>query len=99
VGGPASGSGVVAQEVPEPPLVGPGEGATWSEGWWSRHRPAWTQPGWWDTTLREEVRGLLWLPVGPALVGALAALGTASPCPLPHEAERMASQPTPRLTS
>lgn len=61
---------------------------------WRATRPEWTQAGWWDTTLREHVRELLWLPVGLELQQRLMSLSAADratgyqpgECPLPHPA-------------
>lgn len=57
--------------------------------WWRDERPGWTEGSWWDLTLRDEVRRLLWLPAGPLLAAALQLLGqqaaAAGPgCPHPH---------------
>jgi hypothetical protein len=62
---------------------------------WQQARPAWTQGSWWEAPLRDDVRGLLWLSAGPVLLGALAALAPAYPCPLPHDHDRIVGQPTP----
>jgi hypothetical protein len=59
------------------------------EAWWREERPAWTEADWWEATLRDEIRRLLWLAPGPDLVAALAALPTGEPCPLPHTDDRM----------
>ncbi|MFN8125040.1 MAG: hypothetical protein U0R64_00805 [Candidatus Nanopelagicales bacterium] len=42
---------------------------------WRRQRPGWTEAGWWDAELRDEVRGLLWLPKGPLLAAELQRVG------------------------
>jgi hypothetical protein len=64
---------------------------------WATARPDWTEAGWWEATLRDDVRALLWLPVGPALVAALASITPEADggCALAHAADRMLSQPTP----
>ena len=58
--------------------------------WWRAERPAWTDPSWWEATLHEPVRRLLWLHPGPRLVDALSALEAgAGSCPEDHTPERM----------
>ncbi len=52
--------------------------------WWREERPAWTEDSWWDSTLHEDVRRLLWLAPGPRLATALAELTSDGPCPMPH---------------
>ena len=57
--------------------------------WWRDERPGWTEGSWWDLTLRDEVRRLLWLPAGPLLAAALELLGQQAAaggpgCPHPH---------------
>ena len=59
--------------------------------WWHDERPSWTEPSWWTLTLRDDVRRLLWLPPGPALVTALAELDSPAPCSEDHGGERLAS--------
>ena len=64
--------------------------------WWREERPAWTEDSWWDTTLREDVRRLLWLAPGPRLATVLAELAPDGPCPMPHTDDRMSPDwPTP----
>ena len=64
--------------------------------WWREERPAWTEGSWWDTTLHEDVRRLLWLAPGPRLATALAGLAPAGPCPMPHADEMVLPDwPTP----
>lgn len=43
---------------------------------WLAARPSWAQAGWWDADLSDEVRALMWLPVGVVLQQALLALST-----------------------
>ncbi len=64
---------------------------------WGLTRPAWTEAGWWEATLRDDVRALLWLPAGPALAAAVAILasGPNGTCLLAHTADRMLHQPIP----
>lgn len=62
---------------------------------WRSQRPAWTDGSWWEAIMRDEVRALLWLPAGPELAAALAALPRSPICPLPHVEDRMLSLPTP----
>ena len=64
--------------------------------WWREERPAWTEDSWWDSTLHEDVRRLLWMSPGPQLAAALAALNADGPCPMPHADDRMLpGWPTP----
>ncbi len=63
--------------------------------WWLDEHPAWTERGWWDSPLREEVRGLLWLPAGPVLATALNSIESPTQCPHPHEGENLPGLPTP----
>jgi hypothetical protein len=64
--------------------------------WWRDERPAWTEESWWEATLHEPVRRLLWLAPGPHLVDALADLPPGSPCPVDHSCDRMLPDwPTP----
>jgi hypothetical protein len=63
--------------------------------WWSDERPDWTDLSWWDATLREDVRRLLWLPAGPQLSVALAELPLQAECPVPHTQDRFLACPTP----
>jgi hypothetical protein len=64
--------------------------------WWREERPAWTEESWWDTTLHEDVRRLLWLAPGPRLAAALAELTPDGPCPVPHAQDRLFPDwPTP----
>ena len=64
--------------------------------WWRDERPAWTEEGWWDATLDEPVRRLLWLDPGPLLVSALDDLAPSGLCPMPHVEDRMLpGWPTP----
>lgn len=64
---------------------------------WALTRPAWTEAGWWEATLRDDVRALLWLPAGPALAATLVTLasGPNGTCLLAHTADRMLRQPIP----
>ena len=54
---------------------------------WRAARPGWTEAGWWDVAMLPEVRALLWLPKGSALLTALQDLPTVdgTGCPFPHE--------------
>lgn len=63
--------------------------------WWLDEQPPWTERGWWDATLRDDVRALLWLPAGPLLAGALAALEQHWTCPEPHVGENPPGQSAP----
>lgn len=64
--------------------------------WWRDERPAWTEESWWDTTLHDDVRRLLWLSPGPLLAAALAEASSGGPCPVPHAGEgMMPGWPTP----
>jgi hypothetical protein len=64
--------------------------------WWRDERPAWTEESWWDTTLRDDVRRLLWLSPGPPLAAALAEVSQGGPCPVPHDGEgTLPGWPTP----
>jgi hypothetical protein len=64
--------------------------------WWRDERPAWTEESWWEATLHEPVRRLLWLAPGPHLVDALTDLPPGSPCPVDHSCDRMLPDwPTP----
>ncbi len=64
--------------------------------WWRDERPAWTEESWWDTTLHDDVRRLLWLSPGPLLAAALAEASPGDPCPVPHTGEGMVpGWPTP----
>ncbi len=63
--------------------------------WWLDERPAWTEYGWWDTPVREEVRVLLWLPAGPALATALSSIESPTRCPNPHDGENLPGLPAP----
>ena len=56
--------------------------------WWQDERPAWTDPSWWQATLAEPVRRLLWLPPGPDLVAALAEADGGATCPVDHSEDR-----------
>ncbi len=63
--------------------------------WWVDERPDWVGADWWDAPVRDEVRGLLWLPAGPLLATSLAEISTAGPCPEPHLGEATPGWPTP----
>ena len=64
--------------------------------WWRDERPAWTEESWWDATLDEQVRRLLWLAPGPLLVAALTDLPTGDHCPVAHAQDRVLPDwPTP----
>jgi hypothetical protein len=64
--------------------------------WWREERPAWTEASWWEATLHEDARRLLWLAPGPDLVAALADRALGGPCPVPHRDDRMGpGWPTP----
>jgi hypothetical protein len=64
--------------------------------WWREERPAWTEASWWEATLHEDARRLLWLTPGPDLVAALADRALGGPCPVPHRDDRMGpGWPTP----
>ncbi len=49
---------------------------------WLSVRPGWAQAGWWDAELRPEVRALMWIPVGAALMRAL--VSARSSCSFSH---------------
>mgnify|MGYP003604738005 FL=1 len=53
---------------------------------WRQSRPHWTEAGWWDAALRPEVRALIQVPKGPALLTAVQEVGPVdgSRCPFPH---------------
>lgn len=55
--------------------------------WWMDERPAWTEQDWWDAPVRPEVGRLLWLPAGPLLAEAVAAVPRGASCPDPHLAD------------
>lgn len=57
--------------------------------WWRQERPGWTELSWWDASLHEPVRNLLWLHPGPALVSALDDLGAMATCPMDHTEDRI----------
>ena len=60
---------------------------------WLAMRPAWTQAGWWDSDLRDDVRLLLSTPVGPDLLTALIALEDGPRrCPHPHTGDSLAGR-------
>lgn len=91
--------------VPEPVVLNWSEvgaddsGAAWlsrlTGALWHSQRPVWTDASWWEATLRDEVRALLWQPAGPELAAGLASLPRGAVCRLPHEEDRMLSLPTP----
>ena len=56
--------------------------------WWRDERPAWTEVSWWDVTLHDDVRRLMWLAPGPRLATALAELTAGVHCPMPHTHDR-----------
>jgi hypothetical protein len=64
---------------------------------WRADRPGWTEAGWWDVAMLPEVRALLSLPKGPALLTALqdvpALDGTG--CSFPHEGPDIPGTPRP----
>ncbi len=57
--------------------------------WWCDERPAWTEESWWDATLHDDVRRLLWMAPGPRLATVLSDLPLGQPCSLPHTDDRM----------
>ena len=63
-------------------------------GWWRESRPAWVSDDWYDAPVRPEVRALMTLAPGPALVSAVHALATGS-CPAPHHGEALPGAPAP----
>ena len=64
--------------------------------WWREDRPAWTEQSWWDATLHDDARRLLWLPPGPELLIALEELAPSADCPVLHTDDRMLpGWPTP----
>ncbi len=63
--------------------------------WWLDERPGWTESDWWDVSMRDEVRGLLWLPAGPQLAQALADIGRLQRCLDAHANEVSGPTPTP----
>lgn len=65
------------------------------QAWWLDGRPDWTGPDWWDTPLRDEVRGLLWLAPGPDLAAALVQVSNPGPCSLSHAGEAPPGWPSP----
>ncbi len=66
---------------------------------WRAERPGWTEAGWWDVAMLPEVRALLWLPKGPALLTALQQLPTldGTGCPFPHEGPDILGTPRPGM--
>lgn len=62
---------------------------------WRHGRPAWTEFGWWETPMLPEVRALLRLPKGPALMTAVQQLPApdGSACTFPHTAKPLTSGP------
>jgi hypothetical protein len=91
---PISGSPVV------PAPGAPDEGrearlASLLHAWWRDERPNWTEESWWEATLHEPVRRLLWLVPGPHLVNALAELAPGSPCPVDHRDDQVPGWPSP----
>ncbi len=64
--------------------------------WWCDERPAWTEESWWESTLHDDVRRLLWIAPGPRLAAVLSDLPVGQPCRLPHSDDRMLPDfPTP----
>ena len=63
--------------------------------WWLDARPDWTGSDWWDAPLRDEVRGLLWLPPGPELAAALVEASSPGPCSQSHAGEAPPGWPSP----
>ena len=63
--------------------------------WWLDERPGWTEPDWWDVSMRDDVRGLLWLPAGPQLAQSLDVIGRVALCSGPHPDEPGVPTPTP----
>ena len=63
--------------------------------WWLDERPDWTGPEWWDTPLRDEVRGLMWFPPGPGLAAALVEASSPGPCSQSHAGEAPPGWPSP----
>ena len=93
---PAGGSPHVVAGTSHPDEGREARLAALVHAWWRDERPAWTEESWWDATLDESVRRILWLAPGPLLVSALADLALGGPCPLPHTEDRMLpGWPTP----
>ena len=62
--------------------------------WWRESRPAWVSDDWYDAPVRPEVRALMTLEPGPALVSAVHAV-TIGSCPAPHHGEALPGAPAP----
>lgn len=63
--------------------------------WWLDERPGWTEADWWDVRVRDDVRGLLWLPAGPLLAEALGGIGRIQRCLEAHHDEVDGQTPPP----
>ena len=63
--------------------------------WWLDERPGWTESDWWDASMRDDVRSVLWMPAGPRLAEALSTVGRIQLCVGPHADERSGPTPTP----
>lgn len=78
-----------------PPEGGAGRLDRLLRSWWREERPAWTELGWWDAPLRDEVRTLLWLPAGPLLAAKLGVIARSTTCPTPHVGQGLPGLPEP----
>ncbi len=63
--------------------------------WWLDERPGWTEVDWWDVSLRDDVRDLLWLQAGPLLAEALSGIGRLQRCVGAHPDEVCGPTPVP----
>ena len=63
--------------------------------WWRDERPGWTEVDWWDVSVRDDVRALLWLPAGPLLAEALSDIGRIQRCLGAHLGEESGPMPAP----
>lgn len=66
----------------------------WWRDWWGANRPGWVSHDWFDAPVRAEVRALMSLPPGAALLASLAGLPD-GPCPDPHLGEVAPDAPAP----
>ena len=62
--------------------------------WWLDERPGWTEADWWDVSLRDDVRALVWLPAGPRLAEALSGIGRIRRCIGAHPDDESGPMPT-----
>ncbi len=67
---------------------------SWLRGLWRESRPAWVCDDWYDAPVRPEVRALMTVEPGPALVSAVDAVAT-GPCPASHHGEALPGAPAP----